>query len=64
MMLRQCLICERIFTYDLGIHFKWCLICQACHSGQGPIAEAPRVADARSVEDPKMTLTHYQEVSI
>ena len=58
MMRRQCLICERIFAYDLGIHFKWGLICQACHSGQGPVVEAPRAVD------PQMTFANFQEVEI
>ena len=58
MMLRRCLMCERIFTYDLGIHYKWGVICQACHSGQGPVIEAPRVAD------PQMTLANFREVKM
>jgi len=58
MMLRQCLICERIFGYDLGIHYKWGLICQSCQSGSGPIAEAPGVVDLQT------TFANFPEVSI
>jgi hypothetical protein len=33
---RHCLMCERNFSYDLGIHYQDGYICQACQSGQGP----------------------------
>lgn len=36
---RHCLMCERHFSYDLGIHYLNGYICQACQSGQGPVLE-------------------------
>lgn len=33
---RHCLVCERNFSYDLGIHYKDGCICQVCQSGRGP----------------------------